>query len=134
MSENMNENSEQNTGNNAEMDPLKNLSSLNSIMQLANNLMKNEALMNSVAEIRKIRENPAHVSNVSETQKNAELAALSETLEIIANDISVLKQQSAYLASLFEKLENISNDISELKKELIGPKKQSIWKKIFGIQ
>jgi predicted RNase H-like nuclease (RuvC/YqgF family) len=131
MSENINENSEQNTGINVDMAPIKNnLTNLNSVMQLVNNLMQNESLLS---------QNPTPpVSKVSEIHEIEGLASLSEKLENIANDISDLKRENANLASLSEKLENISNDISELKKELIDVKEQKnltkLFKKLFGMK
>ncbi|MBV7504558.1 hypothetical protein KW850_04660 [Bacillus sp. sid0103] len=119
-----NDNSVQNTGNNVDKDPvnhlIKNENSLdlNSMMQLASTLMKNESLLNSVTELSEKNINATlPVSKVSKKQRNVELTSLSEKMENIANDISGLRQENAELASLSQKLENITNDISGLRQE-----------------
>jgi hypothetical protein len=129
--ENNNENSVQNTGinvDNVNKDTIKNLTDnlvknensidLNSIMQLTSTLLKNDSLMNSVAGLSKIKQNPTlPVSKVSEKQENTKWPSLSQKLDNIANDISELKKENVELSSLTQKLDNIANDISELKKE-----------------
>jgi DNA repair exonuclease SbcCD ATPase subunit len=91
---------------------------LNSIMQLTSTLLKNDSLMNSVAGLSKMKQNPTlPVSKVSEKKENTKWPSLSQKLETIANDISELKQENVELSSLSQTLENIANDISELKQE-----------------
>ncbi|MEH7377524.1 hypothetical protein, partial [Neobacillus drentensis] len=93
-----NDNSVQNTGNNVDKDSLD----LNSIMQLATTLTKNESLLNSVTEHLNAT---LPVSKISEKQENVELTSLSQKIENITNDISGLRQENAELASLSQKLE-----------------------------
>lgn len=127
-----NDNSVQKTGINVDKDLvnhlIKNENSLdlNSMMQLASTLMKNESLLHSVTELSEKNINATlPVSKVSKKQRNVELTSLSEKMENIANDISGLRQENAELASLSQKLENITNDILELKKELKDVKEQN---------
>ncbi|MEH7129885.1 hypothetical protein V7103_16935, partial [Neobacillus drentensis] len=114
-----NENSSQNPSINVDNDTTKNLANnllknqssldLGSLMQVASSLLKNDALMNSLSERSKKKENPEiPVAKVSKNQEKAELASLSEKLENIANDISGLKQENVEQASLLQKLENIT--------------------------
>ncbi|NWQ41061.1 hypothetical protein MLOOGBEN_10170 [Bacillus sp. EB106-08-02-XG196] len=120
-SENNNVDKETGNSNNLTSNLIKNEKSmdLNSIMQLATSLLKNDTLMNSVAGLNKNKQNSTlPVSKVSENQENTELVSLYQKLEKIANDISKIKQENVILASLSQKLENIENEISELKKEL----------------
>ena len=118
-----NDNSVQTTVNNVEKDSFD----LNSLMQLANTLTKNESLMKSVTELsNKNLNGTLPVSKVSEHQEKVELTSLFQKLENITNDLSELRQKNSELASLPQKLENITNDISELKKGLKDVKEQNI--------
>jgi DNA repair exonuclease SbcCD ATPase subunit len=128
MNENINENSVNNTETNADKEMTKSLNSnllknekpmdLGSMIQLASTLLKNESLINSVANLSKNKQSStAPVTKVPEKQENTELVSLSQKLENIENSISELNQENANLAALSQKLDNIENSLSELKQE-----------------
>jgi flagellin-like hook-associated protein FlgL len=123
MNENINENEnsvKKGTESNIDVEKLKNLTNtmdLNSIMQLASTLLKNESIMNSVVGgLSKNKQNSTlPVPKVSEKKGNIDLSSLNDLLEKIANDLSVLKQENAKLGTLSQKLDNIENELSELR-------------------
>jgi DNA repair exonuclease SbcCD ATPase subunit len=128
MNENINENSVNNTETNADKEMTKSLNSnllknekpmdLGSMIQLASTLLKNESLINSVANLSKNKQSStAPVTKVPEKQENTELVSLSQKLENIENGLSELNQENANLAALSQKLDNIENSLSELKQE-----------------
>ena len=128
MNENINENSVNNTETNADKEMTKSLNSnllknekpmdLGSMIQLASTLLKNESLINSVANLSKNKQSStAPVTKVPEKQENTELVSLSQKLENIENGLSELNQENANLATLSQKLDNIENSLSELKQE-----------------
>jgi hypothetical protein len=129
MNENINDKSSENAGNHTVQDSKVNLASqlfnkenpidLNSMMQLATTLLKNEALMSSVTD--KIKQKP--VSKVPAEHENPEAATLAKNLENISEN----------LFSLSQKLDNIADDLSELKKELKKEKKQNRFTKFLNI-
>ncbi|WP_066050609.1 hypothetical protein [Robertmurraya korlensis] len=125
MSDNINDNSEQNTSNNMEKDLGKNNSNsqskvdLSSMMQLASTLLKNDVIMNSVTEqLSKNKPTATQSSKVTEKPENVQMSTLYKKLEETANDVSELKEEYKGLASLSEKIENLTNEISELTKVL----------------
>lgn len=129
MNENINENSVNNTETNADKEMTKSLNSnllknekpmdLGSMIQLASALLKNESLINSVANLSKNKQSStAPVTKVPENQENTELVALSQKLENIENGLSELKQENDNRAALSQKLDNIENSLSELKQEI----------------
>ncbi|MED3997538.1 hypothetical protein P4647_23380 [Peribacillus frigoritolerans] len=140
MDEQINENNVKNSSNNIDKDTIKNLSSnsfknensmdLNSIIQLATTLLKNDTLMNTVAGISKNKQSSMPpVTKVPEKQENTELVSLSQKLEKIDNVVSDIKQENIILASLSIKLVNIEFEISELRKEIQDLKEHKIFKK-----
>jgi hypothetical protein len=128
MSENIS-NSPQNTDNEAGQAPKVNLASqlfnkdnpvdLNSMMQLATTLLRNEALMSSFTD--KIKQKPT--TGEQADQQTLEAASLAKNLENISENLFLLSQ----------KLENITDDLSEIKKELKKEKKQNVFAKYFKI-
>ncbi|MDP1421062.1 hypothetical protein Q8G35_22450 [Peribacillus simplex] len=126
MDEQINENNVKNSNNNIDKDTinltsnsLKNENSmdLNSIMQLATTLLKNDTLMNTVTGISKNKQSStAPVTKVPEKQENTELVSLYQKLEKIDNVISAMQQENTGLS---QKLEKIDNEVSDIKQENI---------------
>ncbi|NRD79444.1 hypothetical protein HPT25_18950 [Bacillus sp. BRMEA1] len=110
MSENMNEQTGLNPNNNEDNSYFRNLAQsliknensidLNSIMQMAANLLKTDSLMNTVAELEKTENSALSVPITSED--------LGSKIEKLTNDIYKLNQ-----------------NISELKKELLNIKEDN---------
>ncbi|MCH6264307.1 hypothetical protein [Neobacillus citreus] len=135
MDENVVENNNP-AGMNVDLEKLKNLTGnlgnqldMNSLMQMATTLLKNDSFLTSVAGLSKLKlpaslapnaetsivsqsqENSANV--VTELQKvNEMLSSLNNNLENISNVVKELKQQNEILSSMAQKLDNITNDNS----------------------
>ncbi|MGF6950587.1 uncharacterized protein YfcZ (UPF0381/DUF406 family) [Neobacillus sp. B4I6] len=123
MKENINENSVQNTGNNLENlanNLLKNPNSLDlgSLIQMATTLLKNDSLMNSVTELSKKNQSPAHTeSNITEKRKKVTKDnSVQKTDNNVARDSLDLNSIMKQLATTM-KNESLLNSVTELSKK-----------------
>jgi urease gamma subunit len=123
MKENINENSVQNTGNNLENltnNLLKNPNSLDfgSLIQMATTLLKNDSLMNSVTELSKKNQSPAHTeSKITEKRKKVTNDnSVQNTDKNIARDSLDLNSIMKQLATTM-KNESLLDSVTELSKK-----------------
>jgi urease gamma subunit len=123
MKENINENSVQNTDNNLENlanNLLKNPNSLDfgSLIQMATTLLKNDSLMNSVTELSKKNQSPAHTeSNITEKRKKVTNDnSVQNTDKNVARDSLDLNSIMKQLATTM-KNESLLDSVTELSKK-----------------
>jgi hypothetical protein len=129
MNEKINNNSLENPGNQNGKEPQLDIASqlfnkensidLNSMMQLATTLLKNETLMSSVTN--KINQNS--VTKLPAENEKIEVGTLYKELENVSN----------LLSSITQKLEVIANDLSEMRKEREKEKNQNRFTKFLSI-
>lgn len=112
---------------------------LNSLMQMATTLLKNDSLLNSVAGLSRlkipaslapVKQENAETTAISQSQVNSDnvvtelqkanemLSSLTKTLENMANVVIELKEQNKILSTMAQKLDNITNDTSGLYKQI----------------
>jgi hypothetical protein len=129
MNEKINNNSLENPGNQNVKEPQLDIANqlfnkensidLNSMMQLATTLLKNETLMSSVTN--KINQNS--VTKLPAEKEMIEAGTLYKELENVSNGLS----------SITQKLEVIANDLSEMRKEKEKEKNQNRFTKFLSI-
>jgi hypothetical protein len=129
MNEKINNNSLENPGNQNVKEPQLDIANqlfnkensidLNSMMQLATTLLKNETLMSSVTN--KINQNS--VTKLPAEKEIIEAGTLYKELENVSNGLS----------SITQKLEVIANDLSEMRKEKEKEKNQNRFTKFLSI-